>query len=196
MEIARLSKKEQEQLYKLLEKAGYNFSDDDQGSNPEDPNRGWGEAPKPNPAVVRRILSKEDWIRKQIDTLKAVGKDNYIIGIRNPKKDPIKAGIEAQARYEEQMKKKEVLERRKKALEKTNIDEWVAVAETLGADKLVDGVVARQFKVERFLDAYIPALEDHLRKIDAMPNVTDADREKKMIENLRGLKKLKGIHRR
>jgi len=94
------------------------------------------------------------------------------------------------------MKKEEVLKRREEALRATNMDEWAAMAEILGADKLVDGVEKRRYKVERFVEKYQPALKAHLDVIDAMPDVTDADREKRMIENLRGLKKLKGIHRR
>ncbi|GAG83273.1 unnamed protein product, partial [marine sediment metagenome] len=109
-----------------------------------------------------------------------------------PKKDPIKAGIAAQPKYEAKMKDPKVLARRKTQLQKTNIDEWVAMAETLGADKLVDGVVKRRYKVERFVAKFQPLLKAHLAKIDAMPDVTSADREAKMLENKRGLEKLKG----
>jgi chorismate mutase len=35
-------------------------------------------------------------------------------------------------------------------------------------------------------------LTAHLAKIDAMPEATDSDRENRVLENLRGLKALKG----
>jgi len=200
MKLDNLTDEEKEKLYELAVKAGLVESDPEVlangGSTSSD--REWGEAPAPNPEVaeVTRILPPDEWVEKQIATLEAVGRENYLRGIKRPKKDPIKAGIAAQKKYEEAMKKAEVLKRREEALKKTNIDEWYSMASILGADKIVDGVVKRRFKVERFVEKYQPALKDHLAVIDAMPDITDADREKRMIENLRGLKKLKGIHRR
>lgn len=195
MDLSRLNDKEKEQLYNLLAKANGETDQSNTNVDASNENREWGQAPPPNPPTVRRILPKEEWINKQIATLEAVGKENYLTGIKNPRKDPIKAGIDAQKRYEEQMKKDDVLKRREMGLKATNMDEWASMCEKIGADKLVDGVKARQYKIERFLDKYIPALEKHLADIDAMPNVTDADREKRMIANLRGLKKLKRLHK-
>lgn len=154
--------------------------------------RKFGEAPKPNPSTVQRILPPEQWVNKQITTLQQVGEANYLTGIRNPRKDPIKAGIAAQGKYEAKMKDPEVLKRRAKKLAQTNMDEWTAMAEKRGAGNLVSGVTDRQYKVERFVGKYHSLLKSHLDKIDAMPDVTDADREKKIIENLRGLRALKG----
>lgn len=159
---------------------------------PQKGERKFGEAPAPNPAVVQRVLPPDEWVKRQIDTLTSVGEANYLQGIKAPRKDPIKAGIAAQDAYVNAMKDPEVLARRKTALEKTNIDEWVAMAETLGASKLVEGVRARQYKVERFVGKFQPLLKAHLEKIDKMPNATDADREKRMLENKRGLQALKG----
>ena len=137
-------------------------------------------------------MPPDEWKKRQIETLKQVGRTNYAQGISMPKKDPIEAGIEAQPRYEEQMRKDEVLKRREAGLKATNMAEWFQYANTLGVDRLVDGVVKREKKVDRFVKAWQPMLADHLSKIDAMPDVTDADREERMLENLRGLKAMKG----
>jgi len=158
----------------------------------DEENRAFGEAPAPNPATVTRVLDPKDWVDKQIDTMIAVGRENYVRGVKHPKKDPIKAGIAAQPKYEAKMKDPKVLARRKTQLQKTNMDEWVQMAETLGADKIVDGVVKRRYKIERWVARYQPMLKAHLAAIDAMPDVTEADREAKMLANKRGLQKLKG----
>lgn len=160
---------------------------------PETPERKFGEAPRPNPAVVQRLKTPEQWVGKQIRNLESVGEANYRLGVATPKKDPIQAGIAAQGKYENEMKKPEVLKRRETELRKTNIDEWVVIAETRGARNIVSGVTDRRFKVERFVGRYQPKLLEHLRRVDAMPDVTDADRERRMTENLRGLKGLKGV---
>ncbi len=143
-------------------------------------------------ARVQRILPADEWKKRQIETLKSVGARNYAQGISMPKKDPIEAGIQAQARYEEQMKKDEVLKRREAALKATNINEWYAYASDLGTNRLVEGVVKREKKVDKFVKGWQPLLLDHVSKIDELPDVTDADREERMLENLRGLKALKG----
>ena len=143
-------------------------------------------------AIVKRLLSPEEWKKRQLDNLKAVGESSYKVGIAGPKADPIAAGIAAQSRYEAQMKKDEVLARRKTALEKTNIAEWYKYASEIGAGRLVDGVVKREAKVGDFVRVWQPILLDHVTKIDALANVTDKDREDRMLENLRGLKALKG----
>jgi len=191
IDLNQLSDEEKATLERLMNKATVNTSNPVNTPNPT-PERAFGEAPKPNPSTVTRVLEPTDWVKRQIDTLKSVGRTNYLAGIKAPKKDPIKAGIDAQKKYENEMKKDEVLKRRAEQLAKTNMDEWTAMAETLGADKLVDGVTKRQYKVERFVTKFQPLLKSHLSKIDAMSVETDSDRENKMLENLRGLKALKG----
>jgi hypothetical protein len=190
-DINNLEDQEKEELARLMEKLE-NGKPNPESLPAEPTDRGFGEAPPPNPAVVTRVLDPKDWVDKQIDTMTAVGRENYLRGIKHPKKDPIKAGIAAQGKYEAKMKDPNVLARRKTQLQKTNIDEWVAMAETLGADKIVDGVVKRRFKIERWVAKYQPLLKTHLAAIDAMPDVTEADREAKMLANKRGLQKLKG----
>ena len=143
-------------------------------------------------AAVKRLLSPEEWKNRQIKNLESVGEASYKVGIASPKADPIAEGIKAQGRYEEQMKKDEVLARRKAKLEKTSMAEWYKYASEIGAGRLVDGVKKREAKVGDFIRAWQPILLTHVGKIDAMPDVSDREREERMLENLRGLKALKG----
>lgn len=192
IDLSQLSPEERKQLDTIMDKATVTSGSTAPPAETPPPRR-FGDAPNPNPATVTRLLSPSEWVAKQISTLEAVGEQNYRDGVRRPKKDPIKAAIEAQPAYINAMKDPKVLQRRVDKLKKTNIDEWVQVAETLGASKLVEGVKARQFKVERFVAGFQPKLLSHLAKIDVLPSGTDAEREKRMIENLRGLKALKGV---
>lgn len=143
-------------------------------------------------STVTRVLSPEDWKKRQINTLKDVGERNYAVGIAHPKKDPIDAGIKAEKKYAANTKKAIDEERRAKALAKTSMAEWYKYASELGEGRLVDGVVKREAKVSDFVRNFQPMLVDHLSKIDAMDDVTDKDREDRMLSNLRGLKALKG----
>ena len=143
------------------------------------------------PVNITRLIPPDQWRERQIGNLKAVGQKNYEFGIDNPKKDPIKAAIDAEDRWAERIK--EAIEKglRKKKLQKVTAEEWNTYGHAF-ADRLVPGVVKREPKVAAFIDAWHPKLLSHLSKIDAMPAVTDADMEARMIENLRGLKALKG----
>lgn len=191
MDVNRLTPEEQEALSYLVNKA--NGGSTAPGIAPPVPeDRKFGEAPPPNPATVTRVIPPEEWVDKQINTLSAVGEANYRAGITRPKKNPIEAGIAAQPKYEAAMRDPATLKRRESSLRKTNMDEWAAMSEKVGAGRLVAGVTERRFKVERFVAGYQPKLAAHLRTVDAMPDVTDADRERRMVENLRGLKKIKG----
>lgn len=143
-------------------------------------------------ATVKRVISPDEWKKRQIDTLRSVGRTNYLTGISSPKADPIERGKATEAKFADAMRKAIEEERRKKGLEKTSMAEWYKYAHDIGADKLVDGVVKREAKVGAFIAAWHPLLTDHLSKIDALPEETDADRENRMLENLRGLKALKG----
>jgi len=143
-------------------------------------------------AAVKRVISPTEWKDRQIANLKDVGKRSYLQGIKAPKADPIARGVATEAKYAAATRKAIDEERRKAALEKTSMAEWYKYASELGADKLVDGVVKREPKVTKFITAWHPMLTSHLASIDALPEETDSERETRMLENLRGLKALKG----
>jgi len=144
-------------------------------------------------ARVVRLLPPEEWKKRQIGNLRAVGEANYRQGISMPKKDPIAAGIEAEEKWANEIKKAIEKGLRKIGLQATNMSEWYQYAVNIGAPALVDGVVKREAKVDKFLKAWHPLLTDHVAKLDAMKVVTDKDAEEKMLANLRGLKALHGV---
>lgn len=144
------------------------------------------------PPVVTRILSPTDWKERQINTLKQVGEANYAVGITKPRKDPIAAGIAAEGKFNNAMKKALDSRARAHGLEGTTMQEWGAYTENIGRGRLVEGVTKREAKITGFLQTYQPLLADHVGKLDALPVDTDGDREQKVLANLRGLKALHG----
>lgn len=144
-------------------------------------------------ATVTRVISPTAWKDRQINTLKAVGESNYKVGISKPRKDPIEAGIAAEEKYAANTKRAIDEGRRAAALGKTSMAEWYKYSSDLGAGRLVEGVVKREAKVTKFVTTFQPMLVSHLASVDALADVTDSDREQRMLENLRGLKALKGL---
>jgi len=145
-----------------------------------------------SPAIVTRILSPADWKARQLGNLKSVGEANYAVGIAHPKKDPIAAGIAAEDKYANKVKKAIDERSRAKGLEGSSMAEWNMYSETIGRGRLVEGVTKREAKVGDFVQKFQPLLADHVSKVDALPDATDGERENKMLENLRGLKALHG----
>jgi len=139
-----------------------------------------------------RVLPPDEWRKRQIGNLKAVGQKNYAQGIAMPKKDPIAAAIAAEDKWAARIRAAIEEKRRAKALQTVSMQDWYKYASEIGANRLVEGVTKREAKVQKFVSAWAPILQDHLSKIDALPAVTDADMETRVLENLRGLKALKG----
>jgi len=150
----------------------------------------------PERAIVTRLKKPADWIARQLANLRAVGEANYGVGIAAPKKDTIAEGIAAEAKYAAQIKKAVEEERRKKALEAVDLQEWFTYSTEIGKPRLVEGVTKREKEVKDFVEPWQPILLDHVAKIDVMPEVTDREREERMLTNLRGLKALKGTWRK
>jgi len=161
-------------------------------SDPADGLRDFGAYPLPNQPTISRLPDPTTWVNKMIQGVQQVGATNYALGIRNPRKDPIAEGIKAQGAYENKMRDPAVLKRRAESLAKTNMSEWAAMAETVGAQSYVQGVVGRRPKVERRIGKLQPLLASELAKIDAMPSTTDAEREAKAVAMIRALRSLKG----
>jgi len=146
-------------------------------------------------ATVQRVLPPDKWREKQLDTLKAVGKKNYLTGIAFPKHDPIERGKSdaAEKRYAATMRAVLEEQRRKKGLDPLTIDDWYPFARDIGANILVDAVTKREVKVQRFVNSWQPMLVDHLTKIDKLPVETLEERIDKAAENIRGLAAMRGV---
>ena len=138
------------------------------------------------------MLSPDVWKDRQIKNLQSVGEASYRVGIAKPKHDPIAAGIAAEDKYASGVKKAVDSKSRAVALGKTDMATWFKYTSEIGSARLVEGVTKREAKVTEFVRTFQPMLVDHLSKVDSLPSVTDKNREDKMLENLRGLRALKG----
>jgi len=148
------------------------------------------------PEVVRfspqRLLPPDQWRKRQIDTLKAVGEANYKQRVPIAKKDPIEAGIAAEDRYANEVKKAIDEKRRVTGLQATSADRWLAYALDIGAGRLVEGVTKREAEVKRFVDNWHPLLSDLIAKVDPMSIATLRERIDKAVATIEGLAALHG----
>lgn len=135
-----------------------------------------------------RLPSPEDWAKEQIAGAEAKA-EKWLTNTTRPKKNFKEEALkpDAQNRYKTSMQRviSENLQAGGMAL--VDVDETMDTIRAGGSGAYSGGVARREKKITRRvreLHADRLALCNHL---DGMATATDADREKKMIENRRGL---------
>jgi len=128
------------------------------------------------------------WVKKQIARV-SVALDDYKAGVQAVTEAPTAKAAEKRDKWLANIQAKaDFWERRLRAV---SLDEWKK--DTLEkADRFSDGVAKAEDKIRRFVAAWQPILAEIQRAVRAMPDRTDADRERRMLENLRRLKRAKG----
>lgn len=128
------------------------------------------------------------WVRKQIDRVSVAG-DDYKAGVESVTEAPTVKAAAKKDKYLENVRAK--VDYWEKRLRAVSLDEWKK-ATLEKADRFADGVAKAEDKIRAFVSAWQPILAEIQRAVRALPDRTDADREKRMIENVRRLKKAKG----
>lgn len=118
--------------------------------------------------------------------------DSYKEGVLNPKRGPASAALAAADKRAEAVRKAEENRTWEKAMA-TVTDSYVSQrAAEVGAPRYASGITAAKPKIENFWRKFHPILEGIEAEIAAMPDVTDADREARMLANLKKMRETKG----
>lgn len=121
--------------------------------------------------------------------------DDFSAGVSAPEKNPIAAAI---AKNDKRIAKlQESIKNRtwETAMGKITQDDWQRKTAGLGARRYAEGVQENADKVNKFWTGWQPKLQAAQTAVNAMPDATDANREAKMVENVRKLKAAKGTWR-
>jgi mevalonate kinase len=137
------------------------------------------------------VVPADRWVKKQVERAR-VATDEYKLGVANPDRDPIKAALDANAKRIAKLQDSIAKKTWETKMSKLTIEDWRTPASTKGADRFASGVESARPKIEKFVTSWQPKLAAIQAAVRALPEVTDADREKRMIENLRRLKAAKG----
>jgi len=143
---------------------------------------------RPAAVTVQRVKSAEKWVAKQIRNITAVGETNYREGVVSPKRAIVATSIAKEPKFASKMR--EVIEKKSRVagLKGITDDFVVGSAIEIGAPILVSAVTKRKGKIDKFVGGFQPLLSALESDIDKLGDVTDAEREARMLENLRGLK--------
>lgn len=135
------------------------------------------------PPQIREAWSpnKEKWLEGVQN-----GAQRYIDGIQNPRANFKEAALANNAGYKTAMAKALQEDRFAKGMGKVNVDEAIATAVAIGPGAYVAGAAARGDKFQRRVDEIKQRMSAAVSKVRAMPASTDAEREARMLEMVRG----------
>lgn len=112
--------------------------------------------------------------------------------VMKPRKDPIAEAKKAEAKWENSVKAAIAAKRFAKGLDNVNEAAMIATIEATPEDAVAQGVARRRAKIQGKMEKLQPLLVANAEAIDAMPDATPEDRERKMVANLRNMREIKG----
>lgn len=149
-----------------------------------------------NPITVTAVPSADKMVDKLIRNASRAGGD-WLEGMQNPDDDPKEAAKRAAGKYQSNMDKALKEKRWEKGIDGRNLDEELATAAAVGQRNFEGSFDARKAKIGRKFAQLQPMIVAVKAKIRAMKQDTDADREQRAVEAIRGMReigrKLKGV---
>ena len=142
------------------------------------------------------VIPAEEWADKQVKRASAAAAD-WEKNVLRPRRDPLKAAIAAAPKRAEKVR--QALEEKKweKAMGKVDEELMYDTIRKRGQSSFRSGIEDRKAKVVARAKELQPLVVALKKEIQAMPDVTDADREARMLAGRRGMiaigKKRRGI---
>jgi len=159
---------------------------DDQEKNPEK-YAFLGETTMGNPIPLGpRVITGEEWAAKQSARAQAAA-DTWLVNVKRPRKNPVEAAIAADAKRKDKLAAAEKANKWSKAMAKVDVDEMYATIGNVGSGAYAAGIAARTGKISKVYKQLQPMVAALAATIDAMPQTTDAEREKRLLAARRGM---------
>jgi len=134
----------------------------------------------PGNPVTKKVPSGEKMATKLVNRV-SVAAEDWVAGIKSPSRDPIEAALAAKDKFVDRLNTAIKEGRWEGGLKKTSHAEIVKVVDKLGSKVFTDGVSAREDKIKRVFGELQPLFQSVSDTIQAMPDKTDADREKRLL---------------
>ena len=132
------------------------------------------------------VISPEEWAAKQVERASRAASE-WEKNVQRPRRDPIKAAIAAAPKRAEKLRESLDQKKWEKAMAAVDEDLMYSVIRKRGAAAFRSGIEDRKEKVLARAKELQPMVAALKATIDAMPDVTDADREKRLLAARRGM---------
>lgn len=149
-----------------------------------------------NPRTLApRLPEVADWANTQItNTVNAA--ERWKKNTMTPRKDPIAEAKKAGPKWENAVKKAIADKNFEKGLAATDEEAMIDAIDKTDPSDFARAVQKREMKITHKLDRLRPLVVAHCQAIDALPTDTEAQREDKVIKNLRGMRAIKAAMRK
>jgi len=133
----------------------------------------------PGNPVTKKVKDATRWASQQIDNAKKAA-DDWLSGVKNPSRNPIEAALAANDKRIDRLTESIKNKKWEKNLSKATLADITTVCDKLGSGVYSSGVDARTAKIQKRVGELQPLAQDVSNTIQAMPDKTDADREKRL----------------
>jgi hypothetical protein len=130
-------------------------------------------------------------LTKYVSRTQAAGQD-WVDGIQNSTVDTVANMVKSNAKWKSKMQAAINNDTWVKRVSKLSTSDIKAMVAKVGAGAYTSGISNRQDKIGKAFARVMPLIDQVATTVRAMPDVTDADREARMIANVRGLRQIKG----
>lgn len=142
------------------------------------------------------VIDAAEWAAKQVKNATAAAGE-WLKNVKRPRRDPLAAAIAAGPKRAEKVRQSLEEKKWEKAMAKVDEDLMYQVIDAGGAEVFRKGVEMRKVKVAARVAELQPMVTALKKEIEAMPDVTDADREARLLAARRGMiaigKKRRGL---
>jgi hypothetical protein len=134
----------------------------------------------PGNPVTKKVPSGAKMAEKLVKRATAAAED-WVEGVKHPSRDPIEAAIAAKDKFVDRLTTAIKEGRWEGGLKKVTHADIVKVVDKLGSRVFSDGLEARSDKIIKVFNELQPMFQSVSDTIQAMPDKTDADREKRLL---------------
>jgi len=142
------------------------------------------------------VIDAAEWAAKQVKNATAAAGE-WLKNVKRPRRDPLASAIAAGPKRAEKVRQSLEEKKWEKAMAKVDEDLMYRVIDAGGAEVFRKGVEMRRLKVAARVAELQPMVTALKKEIEAMPDVTDADREARLLAARRGMiaigKKRRGL---
>ncbi len=121
-----------------------------------------------------------------------VAGQDWLDGVKNPTRDPVQAAIKAAPKWKAKMQEAIQKDSWAKKMAKVDSNAIKATAERIGPQGYVNGINARAEKITGAFQRILPKIYSAADAVNAMPDTTEADRDARMLANVKALRAIKG----
>jgi len=133
----------------------------------------------PGNPVTKKVKDATRWAEQQIKNAKDAA-DDWLSGVKNPSRNPIEAALAANDKRIDRLNESIKNKKWEKNLGRATLADITTVCDKLGSSVFSAGVEARTMKINKRVGELQPLAQDVSNTIQAMPDKTDADREKRL----------------